>query len=147
MNLQNKPLNIREWSISDKLIIDYQNDNVLQTKFDIIAQNVKLFTPSPDIIVLGETGLYPGIKYSLCGYNVFKRDRHDFLNVLYFCSTYLFNLFVQISCLPLGKTFINRLFKSDNKQDILNYRPIAIIGPTSQWFDSIMPKMLTDLCI
>ena len=42
---------------------------------------------------------------------------------------------------------ITLIFKTGNKNDILNYKPIAITGTISKIFDSIMAKHLTDLCI
>ena len=47
---------------------------------DIIAKNVCLLTPAPDVIVLTETKLHSCIgdsELGLVGYKIFRRDRFD----------------------------------------------------------------------
>ena len=42
------------------------------------------------------------------------------------------------------KSFITPIFKSGDKHDISNYRPIAIIGSIAKIFDLIVTNKLTD---
>lgn len=45
------------------------------------------------------------------------------------------------------KTFITPVYKAGNKQDVLNYRPIAIIGTISKIFDAIMTDNISEICL
>lgn len=45
------------------------------------------------------------------------------------------------------KTFVTPVFKAGNKNDVLNYRPIAIIGTISKIFDSIVANNLAEICM
>ena len=45
------------------------------------------------------------------------------------------------------KSFITPIFKSGDKHDISNYRPIAIIGSIAKIFDLIVTNKSTDQCI
>ena len=45
---------------------------------DVITKKVHLLSPQPDVIVLTETQLHPGIKdaeLGLFGFKIFRRDR------------------------------------------------------------------------
>lgn len=45
------------------------------------------------------------------------------------------------------KTFVTPVFKSGNRNDVLNYRPIAIIGIISKVLDSIVANHLSEICL
>lgn len=69
-------------STGKNAVVYYQNVNGLRTKLDIVERNIALLTPSPDIVILTETNLHPGVLDSsvgLKGYNVFRRDRYNFV--------------------------------------------------------------------
>lgn len=61
----------------------------------------------------------------------------------------LYNKSLRLGHMPniWKKTYITPVYKAGNKQDILNYRPIAIIGTISKIFDSIVASNLNELCI
>ena len=61
----------------------------------------------------------------------------------------LFNKSLESCIFPKiwKKSSIIPVFKSGNKQDIKNYRPIAIMGTVAKLFDSIMAEKLTERLI
>lgn len=62
---------------------------------------------------------------------------------------YLYQQSLITGCMPTlwKKTFITPIFKAGNKCDVMNYRPIAIIGTISKIFDSTVAMKLSELCL
>ena len=42
------------------------------------------------------------------------------------------------------KSYITPIFKNGNRRNVINYRPIAIMGSISKIFDAIMADKLVD---
>lgn len=62
---------------------------------------------------------------------------------------YLYNLSLRNGHMPSiwKKSYITPVFKAGNKQNVLNYRPISIMGSIAKIFDCIMTQKLTSKCI